>query len=110
MTELPKLTIRDRFSWSMNHVTAAKWESVKSKGKKRFILVDGVLYWGLPMFVLMTFILNQKPERSHPEVFIVISAFIWVFSGALYGWMMWKVVEWQYRKYLKKHQNPKLNE
>ena len=110
MTASPKLTLRDRFAWSMNHAAAAKWEKAKSKGKKRFILVYGVLYWGSLMFVLMTFILNQKPERSHPEAFIVISAFTWVFSGALYGWMMWKILEWQHRNFLKKHPNPKSNE
>jgi peptidoglycan/LPS O-acetylase OafA/YrhL len=110
MTALPKLTLRDRFAWSMNHVAAAKWEKEKSKGKKRFILVFGVLYFGFPMSATMTFIQYQKTEPIHPEAFIVIHVLTWVFSGALYGWMMWKVFERQYRKYLKKHQNPKLNE
>ena len=33
-----------------------KWYREASKGKARFILFRGVVCWGLPMFMIMTFL------------------------------------------------------
>lgn len=37
-----------------------RWEKIRHKGKSRFIVLTGVLAWGIPMFLLMTFVVNRK--------------------------------------------------
>ena len=73
----------------------AKWEKVRARGKARFILVSGVLSYGLPMFIVMTFLVHRSDLSPR---FIGISAILWAIGGALFGTIMWYVLERQYRK------------
>ena len=73
----------------------AKWEKVRARGKARFILVSGVLSYGLPMFIVMTFLVHRSDLSPG---FIGISAILWAVGGALFGTIMWYVLERQYRK------------
>ena len=73
----------------------AKWETILAKGKTRYILVSGVLSYGLPMFIVMTFLLHR--DDLSPG-FIGMSAILWALGGALFGVIMWHVLERQYRK------------
>ena len=83
-----------------------KWEVSRQKGKKKFILQTGVLLWGLPMFVVMTFVVNRQPERAHSPWMMLVSAVVWAIGGACFGWAMWNLSENKYQKYLAA-QNPK---
>ncbi len=65
-------------------------------GRERFVLVHGVLMWGLPMFVVMTFVLN----REHQPLLIVLSALIWLGGGAVFGYWTWSASEKKHRKLL----------
>jgi len=96
MTERPKLTLKDHISFSMTEARAARWSVSRKEGKKKFILKTGVLAWGIPMFVIMTFFANNQPFTP---ISIAGSALIWTLSGALFGWMMWIQTEKQYRKF-----------
>lgn len=77
-----------------------KWEISRAKGKKKFILVSGVLSWGIPMFAVMTFFVNRRQDDVLSPGMILISAIIWLFAGALFGWVMWTASERKYQKYL----------
>lgn len=77
-----------------------KWETTRQAGKKKFILFSGVLAWGLPMFVVMTFIVNRRPEVVLSSAMILLSAAIWALGGALFGWLMWMMSERKYQKFL----------
>ena len=73
----------------------AKWEKVRAKGRTRYVLVSGVLSYGLPMFVVMTFLVHRADLSPR---FVGISAIVWAIGGALFGAIMWYVLERQYRK------------
>jgi hypothetical protein len=77
-----------------------KWEATRRKGKAKFILVSGILSWGLPMFVVMTFVVNRQPDKPDSPTLILTSAVIWALGGALFGWVIWNMSEKKYQKYL----------
>lgn len=70
-----------------------RWAKVREQGMLRYVLFRGLLCYGLPMFVLMTFVL------PHPRLSAVQSVFLWwVLAGAGYGIGMWMVQERRFRK------------
>jgi hypothetical protein len=69
-----------------------RWARTRARGKYRFVLVSGVLAYGLPMFVIMTFMIPH-PRFTRPE-----SALLWLLTGAGYGMAMWLMQEYRYRK------------
>ncbi len=73
----------------------ASWGEVRARGRARFILINGLLLWGLPLFVVMTFILDPSPRSPG---MIVSSAVGWLLSGLLYGPLLWHINERRYRK------------
>jgi len=78
------------------------WELLRQKGKRRFILITGVLSYGLPMFVVMTFFVNRKSEVMPEPLRVAISLVIWLLGGAAFGFIMWKLNEGRYQKFLAK--------
>lgn len=75
-----------------------KWTKLRQKGKWNYILMNGLLAWGVPMFVVMTFVVN-KPESGHmPISMIAIHVLIWVLGGLGFGYFTWSVSEKAYQK------------
>ena len=68
------------------------WEITREKGALKFILQDGVLRWGLLMF-LATF---YMPRRFS----VFVTACIWAATGAVGGAVLWITSERQYKKFL----------
>ncbi|CAN5222891.1 hypothetical protein BH11PSE14_BH11PSE14_14390 [soil metagenome] len=72
-----------------------RWERIRARGLARYVLVNGVLSYGLPLFALMTFVVH----RAHLTVlFVIASALLWALGGALFGWVMWHVRGRMYRR------------
>ena len=71
------------------------WKKSREQGMLRYVLVSGVLSYGLPMFVVMTLMVHRT-ELSMQNV--GLSAVIWTLAGALFGIAMWCIQEWQFRK------------
>ena len=82
-----------------------KWEITRQKGKPRFILLSGVLGYGLPMFVVMTFFVNRQQDKPITPAMIAISAVVWAIGGASFGLIMWAITERRYQKFLAKQKN-----
>ena len=78
------------------------WEALRQRGKKRFILITGVLSYGVPMFFVMTFFVNRKSEVMPEPLRLGISLVIWLLGGAVFGLIMWKLNEGRYQKFLAK--------
>lgn len=77
-----------------------RWAATRQKGKRRFILVSGLLCYGLPMFAIMTFFVNRRPDRPITLMMVGISAVTWALGGAAFGWIMWHLTERRYQKFI----------
>ncbi len=75
------------------------WEKVRAGGMTRFVLLRGVLSYGLTMFVVMTFIVHRGDLSAR---FIAISAGLWLVGGAVFGALTWVLMERIYRKFVPK--------
>ena len=73
----------------------ARWKDVRTRGRFRYILISGVLSYGLPMFIAMTFFVNRDDLSP---VFIGLSALLWAIGGAAFGAITWHTSERQYLK------------
>jgi hypothetical protein len=75
-----------------------QWELQRAAGCTWYVLQRGVLGWGGPMFVVMTFVVN----RSTPTTpwWLLRSIVIWGLAGAGFGFTMWWMMERKYQKYL----------
>lgn len=91
-----------------------KWERLRSKGMLHFTFVQGGLYWGGLMFVIMTpllFVIDQiSPNgmrvKPHPQVrhdllapqTVLIEFGAWMVSGLVCGVLTWFCNEALYRR------------
>jgi len=70
-----------------------RWARIRGQGMLRYVLLSGLLCFGLPMFVIMTFVI------PHPRLTVMQSALLWwVIAGAGYGVAMWLVQERRFRR------------
>lgn len=77
-----------------------RWEQTRQRGKLKFMLFNGVLCWGMPMFAVMTFVLNRGGDKPPTPALIAISALIWTLGGLLFGFSIWTLSERRYQKFL----------
>lgn len=70
------------------------WKSVRQKGLLRYVLVHGVLMYGLPLFVVMTFFVHRDKLAT---AFVAISAVLWTTGGVAFGLLTWWWWERRYR-------------
>jgi len=82
----------------MKQTEKADWERAKAKGPLRYILMRGVLGWGVPMavFVLAAeyFIFHRTFEFHE----IVMRSVVFLMGGVLSGALDWKWTESRYRR------------
>jgi hypothetical protein len=78
----------------------ARWEWTRRLGIYRYILLYGLLGWGLPMFLLMTFFVSQPPQSIPSTRVVLLSACLWLLGGIWFGWMTWRSSERKYKEIL----------
>jgi hypothetical protein len=76
-----------------------RWQTQRSAGRGRYILRTGVLWYGIPMFIAMTFFINPPAVLNARS--ILLNAAIWAIAGLLFGALMWWLSEWRYQRHLK---------
>ncbi|RUO22561.1 hypothetical protein CWE08_05135 [Aliidiomarina iranensis] len=75
------------------------WQEARVKGFGKFVLIHGVLSWGLPMLLIIGYFNNVLgPNASASSV--LIHCIIWFVAGALFGIVLWFVNERRYKKHL----------
>ncbi len=68
------------------------WAKIRGQGMLRYVLLRGVLFYGIPMFMVMTYLI------PHPRISTAQSVALWALAGAGYGIGMWMVQERRFRK------------
>lgn len=75
-----------------------KWEKIRAKGKWNYILLDGVLGWGVSTAVLFSVIFPLiDGKQSFLHVF-ALSIFLFPLGGIAWGYFMWMFIEKAYEK------------
>ena len=81
----------------------ADWESVRQRGPRRYILLHGVLGWGVPAALGSTVIGGML---GAPRPFLgrlALALIVFSLSGIWFGARMWSVGE---RRYLERESDP----
>ncbi|MCO4838126.1 MAG: hypothetical protein KC426_08580 [Oceanospirillaceae bacterium] len=82
----------------------AAWAVSRAKGRNKYIFFNGVLLYGIPMFIFSAFIINKPLEGGYNVISMAQSLGIWSFAGMVIGINTWFNNERQYRKATKTHE------
>jgi hypothetical protein len=79
-----------QFTWWWSEKTQ-RWRAIRAKGRARFVLLYGVLGWGLGMFVIMSVLpmLFGWPRWIHIHASLLLGSVLWILGGVLWGIFMW---------------------
>lgn len=71
-----------------------KWELIRTRGKLRYIFVNGLLGWGVPtaiLFTIMTSLFETKSLSFNQEIVktFIISIIIFPIGGVFWGLWTW---------------------
>ncbi|MCP8616008.1 hypothetical protein [Salirhabdus salicampi] len=83
-----------------------RWRKTRQKGMKQFILIHGVLGWGVPTGILFMFIQHHWTNGSGTPIDLsntplktIFVLIIFMLAGTLFGRVMWDVNEKHYHKH-----------
>lgn len=74
------------------------WERIRARGERYFVLMHGILGWGVPMALLWTFYHGWYEKNGGLYVTAAIAFPIFTFGGYLWGKFMWRFFERRYQK------------
>jgi hypothetical protein len=79
-----------------------KWEMTRAKGLKNFVLMNGVLGWGIPLgiFVALMHVLENGWQKFGSDLMLSIA--IYAVAGVFFGLATWAIAEWRYARVLAK--------
>ncbi len=70
-----------------------KWAKIREKGKQRFVLVNGVLGWGVPTAILWAVLMELLDPSENIWVRPIIALIIFPIAGIAFGHSMWNKSE-----------------
>lgn len=74
-----------------------RWAMTRSKGKSSYIFTYGILFWGLPMALVMSLYLHYRGNLPWiPTIYFTVP--IPIILGLLWGFIMWSFFENRYQK------------
>lgn len=83
----------------MRHKEFQRWLERRRHGVWPYVWKQGVLLYGLPMFVITSVLLHRQGQ---PAWLLGVSLLFWLSGGALFGWLLWRVNEWRFRRVLRR--------
>lgn len=94
----------------MKEKQARKWKKTRSGGQLKFVLLKGMLGWGVPVFVLMSFGGLYLPMIEFADDWsditprcLVGQAALWSAGGLVLGKSIWEFNERLYARYVEEH-------
>ena len=75
-----------------------KWAKTREKGKQRFVLVNGVLGWGIPTAILWVILMEFIEPLENIWVRPIIALIIFPIAGIAFGHLTWNRSEKTYEK------------
>jgi len=83
------------------------WSENHKRGKRTYIIYDGILGFGLTMAVIMTLadLLFRETTWGDFLTQVGLNFALWPIGGMIYGWFMWKYMEGRYQKRLERQKN-----
>jgi len=75
-----------------------KWAKMREKGKQRFVLVNGVLGWGVPTAILWSVLMELLDPSENIWVRPIIALIIFPIAGIAFGHLMWNKSEKTFEK------------
>jgi hypothetical protein len=79
----------------------AAWEQAQQQGFAKFVVINGVLSWGLPMLIIIGYFNNVLGAGATLSS-IVLHCVIWFSAGGIFGAVLWWISSYRYQKYLRK--------
>lgn len=90
------------FPWYWTRKEHDRWATTRSRGMYRYVVGQGLLGWGLIMFLVMACApaFFGVPWHVDPSTYYwVRQTLLWAAAGVAYGLTTWYTYEWMYRKY-----------
>ena len=78
----------------------ARWTLTRAKGRKRFIWVNGLLYFGVVTGVMWSIIMEVIVPSSNMWVRPVIALIVFPISGIFWSMRIWDLSEVKYQELL----------
>jgi hypothetical protein len=79
----------------------SKWEATRSKGLLRFVLLSGVLGWGVSVAIVYSLVMWAVFPHLQPGPLLARSLIIFPAAGVLWGLAVWFWTERQYVRFKK---------
>jgi hypothetical protein len=86
----------------MNERQAARWAKVRGKGKKPYVLLRGVVLWGITAVIVFTLI-EILTQGTYDLNWMVIRFFVFALVGFLVNNMLWEKKERKFAELSKSH-------
>lgn len=77
----------------MDYSGRARWLKTREKGYLKFVLINGLGYWGITMFLIMTFVVFRPFQDGFSLGMLIIHVLIWATAGIAFGIGTWTLSE-----------------
>ena len=87
----------------LRQLRLARWERIKQRGMARFVLVYGVLIWGVGFGIIFSLahLLSSEPLPLPWYCFVPLFFGLSLLGGIFVGLCLWLAVMWNYSRALK---------
>jgi hypothetical protein len=82
----------------MNEQQAARWAATRAKGRTRYILLYGVLLWGLFTGILWSIVMSAVQGWERLPLYLMLALIGFPIGGYFFGAWTWKRAEQVYQK------------
>jgi hypothetical protein len=82
----------------MNEQQASRWAATRAKGRTRYILLYGVLLWGLFTGVFWSIAMSAVQGWERLPIYLIGALIGFPIGGYIFGAWTWKRAEQDYQK------------